>query len=27
MAGGWQMRLDWNGPAGRGSVTFEGNVQ
>jgi Cu(I)/Ag(I) efflux system membrane protein CusA/SilA len=27
MAGAWQMRIDWNGPAGRGSVHFEGNVQ
>ncbi len=27
MAGGWQMTLEWDGPAGRGSVTFEVNVQ
>jgi hypothetical protein len=27
MAGSWQMTLEWDGPAGRGSATFEGNVQ
>jgi Cu(I)/Ag(I) efflux system membrane protein CusA/SilA len=27
MAGAWQMALEWNGPAGRGSVRFEGGVQ
>ena len=27
MAGAWQMALEWDGPAGRGSVTFEGAVQ
>ena len=27
MAGGWQMKVDWNGPAGQGSVSFEGMVQ
>ena len=27
MAGAWQLALEWDGPAGRGSVTFEGNVQ
>jgi YtkA-like len=27
MAGGWQMAIDWNGPAGRGSVNFQGSVQ
>ena len=27
MAGSWQMILDWNGPAGRGSAMFEGRVQ
>jgi hypothetical protein len=27
MAGGWQMAIEWNGPAGQGSVTFQGNVQ
>ena len=27
MAGSWQMTLEWNGPAGRGSATFEGDVQ
>jgi len=27
MAGAWPMAIDWDGPAGRGSVTFEGAVQ
>ena len=27
MAGAWQMKVDWNGPAGQGSVSFDGNVQ
>jgi Cu(I)/Ag(I) efflux system membrane protein CusA/SilA len=27
MAGSWQMSVEWNGPAGRGSVTFQGAVQ
>ena len=27
MAGTWQMSLEWNGPAGRGSVSFQGTVQ
>jgi hypothetical protein len=27
MAGGWQMKIDWNGPAGKGSVSFDGAVQ
>jgi Cu(I)/Ag(I) efflux system membrane protein CusA/SilA len=27
MAGAWQMALDWDGPAGRGSARFEGGVQ
>jgi hypothetical protein len=27
MAGAWQMAIDWDGPAGRGSVKFEGAVQ
>jgi Cu(I)/Ag(I) efflux system membrane protein CusA/SilA len=27
MAGGWQMSIDWDGPAGRGSVSFEGAVR
>ena len=27
MAGGWQMKIDWNGPAGTGSVSFDGTVQ
>jgi Cu(I)/Ag(I) efflux system membrane protein CusA/SilA len=27
MAGTWQMAVDWEGPAGRGSVKFEGAVQ
>jgi len=27
MAGGWQIAIDWDGPAGKGSVSFEGDVQ
>ena len=27
MAGAWPLAVEWNGPAGRGSVTFEGIVQ
>jgi len=27
MAGSWQMTLEWNGPAGRGSASFYGDVQ
>jgi Cu(I)/Ag(I) efflux system membrane protein CusA/SilA len=27
MAGAWQIAIEWNGPAGRGSVSFEGSVQ
>jgi Cu(I)/Ag(I) efflux system membrane protein CusA/SilA len=27
MAGTWQMTVEWDGPAGRGSVAFEGTVQ
>ena len=27
MAGTWQMALEWDGPAGKGSVNFEGAVQ
>lgn len=27
MAGGWQMKVDWNGAAGQGSVAFDGTVQ
>jgi Cu(I)/Ag(I) efflux system membrane protein CusA/SilA len=27
MAGSWQMTIQWDGPEGRGSATFEGNVQ
>jgi hypothetical protein len=27
MAGGWQMKIEWNGPAGQGAVSFEGTVQ
>jgi Cu(I)/Ag(I) efflux system membrane protein CusA/SilA len=27
MAGAWRFAIDWDGPAGRGSVTFEGSVQ
>ncbi len=26
MAGAWQMAIEWNGPAGAGSVNFEGGV-
>jgi hypothetical protein len=27
MAGAWQMAIEWDGPAGSGSVNFEGGVQ
>ncbi len=27
MAGTWQMAIEWDGPAGRGSANFEGSVQ
>jgi Cu(I)/Ag(I) efflux system membrane protein CusA/SilA len=27
MAGAWHMTIEWNGPAGKGSVNFEGAVQ
>jgi Cu(I)/Ag(I) efflux system membrane protein CusA/SilA len=27
MSGSWRMTIQWNGPAGRGSAAFEGNVQ
>ncbi len=27
MAGSWQMSIEWSGPAGRGSVNFQGAVQ
>lgn len=27
MAGGWQMTVDWNGPAGTGSARFQQSVQ
>jgi hypothetical protein len=27
MAGAWQMAIEWDGPAGRGSLNFEGAVQ
>jgi Cu(I)/Ag(I) efflux system membrane protein CusA/SilA len=27
MSGSWRMTIAWNGPAGRGSAAFEGNVQ
>jgi Cu(I)/Ag(I) efflux system membrane protein CusA/SilA len=27
MAGAWRMSIEWDGPAGKGSVTFEGAVQ
>jgi Cu(I)/Ag(I) efflux system membrane protein CusA/SilA len=27
MSGAWRMALEWNGPAGQGSVNFQGSVQ
>jgi Cu(I)/Ag(I) efflux system membrane protein CusA/SilA len=27
MPGAWRMTLEWNGPAGKGSVSFDGDVQ
>jgi hypothetical protein len=27
MVGMWQMRLEWSGPSGQGSVSFDGTVQ
>jgi len=27
MAGAWRFTIDWDGPVGRGSATFEGSVQ
>ena len=27
VAGAWPIRIDWDGPAGSGSLTFEGSVQ
>jgi Cu(I)/Ag(I) efflux system membrane protein CusA/SilA len=27
MAGAWQMRIEWDGPAGPGAINFEGDVQ
>ena len=27
MAGAWQMSVEWDGPAGKGSVNFQGGVQ
>jgi hypothetical protein len=27
MAGAWQMAVEWDGPAGHGSVNFQGPVQ
>ncbi len=27
MAGAWQMAIEWNGPAGQGTVNFQGSVQ
>jgi len=27
MAGAWKMAIEWDGPAGRGSVDFEGPVR
>ena len=26
MAGGWHLKLDWNGPAGQGSASFQATV-
>ena len=26
MAGGWQLKLEWNGPAGSGSASFDATV-
>ena len=27
MAGAWPINIEWEGPVGRGAVTFEGSVQ
>ena len=27
MAGAWPLRIEWDGPSGRGSANFEGSVQ
>ncbi len=27
MAGQWRMTIEWNGPAGRGSASFDGEVR
>jgi hypothetical protein len=27
MAGSWPFSIDWDGPAGRGSASFQGSVQ
>jgi predicted small secreted protein len=27
MAGGWQLKLDWDGPAGQGTVTFQATAE
>ena len=27
MSGAWDMTIEWNGPAGRGSAAFKGSVQ
>ena len=27
MAGSWPIKIDWNGPVGQGSVSFDGSVQ
>jgi Cu(I)/Ag(I) efflux system membrane protein CusA/SilA len=27
MAGAWQMAMEWDGPAGRGAINFQGTVQ
>ena len=27
MSGGWQLKLDWDGPAGRGTATFAATAE
>jgi len=27
MSGGWKLKLDWDGPAGKGSATFQATVE
>jgi hypothetical protein len=27
MSGGWQLKLEWNGPAGRGSATMQATAE